>query len=321
MIGLLALFFTGLFLSALFSGSETGFYRVARLRLVLDANEGSRVAQGLLNLSNNPTLFVATTLIGNNLANYVTSLSIVLMARVLWVDHSQWAELVATLAATPVVFIYGELLPKNLFYYAPNLLLRRSGPLFMLFTLLFAPVSATLWLLGRVVERVLGQKPLRLQSQLARQELRSALAEGEATGLLQPVQQHLTEGLFDIASLPVQRLSVPLASAASVPLDASVAIALETAKQAGVTALVVRQQEQRELAGYVRVIDLRIGDSEDRVVKHLRPLTELPLAATHLAALIKLRTEDEEVAQLVEDGRALSVVFGRDLSAKLLDLR
>ena len=33
---------------------------------------------GLLKLINNPTWFVATTLIGNNVANYLTSLAIVL---------------------------------------------------------------------------------------------------------------------------------------------------------------------------------------------------------------------------------------------------
>ena len=120
MIGFLLLFFMGLFLSAFFSGSETGFYRVTRLRLVLDASEGSRVARGLLTLTNNPGLFVATTLVGNNFANYLTSLAIVLMARSVAAGNSQWAELMAPLAMTPVVFVYGELLPKNLFFHAPN---------------------------------------------------------------------------------------------------------------------------------------------------------------------------------------------------------
>ena len=36
------------------------------------------IARGLLWLTNNPSLFVATTLIGNNAANYMTSLAIVL---------------------------------------------------------------------------------------------------------------------------------------------------------------------------------------------------------------------------------------------------
>ena len=72
MIGIFLLLGGGLILSALFSGSEIGFYRIPRVRLRLDALEGDFIARGLLWLTNYPTLFVATTLIGNNIANYIT---------------------------------------------------------------------------------------------------------------------------------------------------------------------------------------------------------------------------------------------------------
>ena len=71
MLTCLSLFVVGMLLSAFFSGAETGFYRVTRVRLVLDAMGGDWIASRLLSLTNNPTLFVATTLIGNNLANYL----------------------------------------------------------------------------------------------------------------------------------------------------------------------------------------------------------------------------------------------------------
>ena len=61
-------------LSAFFSGSETGLYRVSRTRLVLDGLAGSRAARGIVWLLNHPSIFVATTLVGNNLANYVHQL-------------------------------------------------------------------------------------------------------------------------------------------------------------------------------------------------------------------------------------------------------
>ena len=66
-------FFIGLALSAFFSGSETGMYRVSRIRLVLDGLSGGRVARGIIQLLNNPAIFVATTLVGNNIANYLVS--------------------------------------------------------------------------------------------------------------------------------------------------------------------------------------------------------------------------------------------------------
>ena len=92
-----------MFLSAFFSGSETGFYRASRVRLVMDGLEGSWLARALLGLLNNPTLFVATTLIGNNFANYLTSLAIVLAAQSLY-SNSVLVEMFAPILFSPIVF-------------------------------------------------------------------------------------------------------------------------------------------------------------------------------------------------------------------------
>ena len=131
----------GVLLSAFFSGSETGFYRINRVRLVLDSRSGDLIARFLLYMTNNPSLFVATTLIGNNLANYVTSLAIVLATRAMIGESHGLAEMIAPLAAAPFVFVYGELLPKNMFYLAPNRLLRLAGPIFLVFVVAFAPIA------------------------------------------------------------------------------------------------------------------------------------------------------------------------------------
>ena len=124
----LVLFLFGLALSALFSGSETGFYRIPRVRLRLDALGGDWFARGLLWLTNHPSLFVATTLIGNNIANYFTALSIVMAVGHLF-GESTSLQLVVPIVFAPILFVYGELLPKSVFYYMPNRLLRRWGPL------------------------------------------------------------------------------------------------------------------------------------------------------------------------------------------------
>ena len=72
----LLLFLLGLRLSAFYSGTETGFYRVSYLRLTIDAHAGDRVARRLMWFAHHPSYFVATTLVGNNIANYMTTLAI-----------------------------------------------------------------------------------------------------------------------------------------------------------------------------------------------------------------------------------------------------
>ena len=60
LLGILLLFTLGVFLSALFSGSETGFYRVTRMRLLLDGMDGDRTSTFLLSLSNHPAMWRIT---------------------------------------------------------------------------------------------------------------------------------------------------------------------------------------------------------------------------------------------------------------------
>ena len=99
----------------------------------MDGLKGDKVAKRLLWLTNNPSLFVATTLIGNNIANYLTSLAIVLGSRLVVGRPSLIVDILAPIALAPILFIYGESLPKRLFLKMPNYLLRKSGLLFMFF--------------------------------------------------------------------------------------------------------------------------------------------------------------------------------------------
>ena len=54
-----------LFLSAIFSGSETGVYSISRVRLDAEARQGGRRSRLLLRLLRNETGFLITLLIAN----------------------------------------------------------------------------------------------------------------------------------------------------------------------------------------------------------------------------------------------------------------
>ncbi|MDA1018501.1 MAG: DUF21 domain-containing protein, partial [Planctomycetota bacterium] len=129
----MAVFGVGLWLSAFFSGSETGFYRASPLRLNIDAHAGDPIAIQLQWFSRNPAHFVATTLVGNNVANYLTTLAIGMVAFAIFPGSGGSTEILVTIALSPVVFIFGELIPKNLYYRAPLTLLRRRTAMFVVF--------------------------------------------------------------------------------------------------------------------------------------------------------------------------------------------
>jgi len=314
-----ALFVVGMTLSALFSGSETGFYRVTRVRLLLDGLGGDRIARGLLWLTNHPALFVATTLIGNNLANYFVSLAIVIITRSLWSNSGTVIELLASVAMAPVVFIFGELLPKNLFFNAPNRLLRRVGPVVLGFVVLFGPLSALLWSLGRLVESLVGQGPLRLQLTLARRELQQLLEEGHAVGILRPAQRDLAHSLFAAASKRALDFSVPVSRVAAVTIGQDKAEVLRMARRHRRSVAPVVDPKTHELRGYVRIVDLVLDPSATIQETSLRELIEISSTETHIAALSQLQNAKEELARVIgKKGQVVGLLYADELTAPLL---
>ena len=311
-----AMLLGGMFLSAFFSGSETGFYRATRVRLLLDALGGDQISRGLLWLINRPSFFVATTLVGNNVANYITSLAIVLITRQVVGSGREWAEMLAPILASPLVFVYGESLPKNLYYHAPNLLLRRGGLLFLLFTVLFSPVALVLWLLGRGLQSLLGESPVQVQLKLARKELEQVLDEGQEAGILLPAQRSLAQNLFAVANRPVAEICTPVARVASVRLGTRTEEVLRLARRHRLAAVPVTRTDSRALEGYVRVIDLRLSQAE--IVAEVRPLTTIPHRETHVGALLELESHDELLARVVdEQGQTIGLITAQQLNEPL----
>lgn len=307
----------GLCCYAFFSGVETGLFRVARIRLIIDALSGKRVARMLLWLLNNPGLFVATSLIGNNVANYVISLSIVLFVQSTYGDPPAGTELISTCLLTPIFFIYGDLVPKSLFYQAPYFLLRRFGPLVVFFTILFLPASLVLWALGRLLEWLIGEAPETARLSLARQELHQFLLEGHDVGLLTNSQRELAQNLFGAANRKVTEFVIPFSRLISISTKSKVSEALRIARRYHLIALPVQDATSKQIVGYLRTIDLSLSDSES--LPKLRPFVTLKDSEFHGAALFQLQMEKSVFGKVIDShGNPIGLVFLNDLTELLL---
>jgi CBS domain containing-hemolysin-like protein len=313
----LILFAAGLAMSAFFSGTETGLFRVTRVRLVIEALSGDVVARGLLWLTNHPSLFVATTLVGNNLAGYLVSLGMVLGGSRLFPGESQVAEMLAPVLLAPVVFVLGETMPKTLFYAAPNRMLKRCGLPILASTALFLPITFVLWLVSRLLELLVGQSPQRLRVGLARRELEQVFEEGRAAGILNPAQQDLAQGLFALANQPVGQFVLPAARTIVATTRMSRQQMLRLARRHRVSLLPVEDFERgRQIVGCVRVIDLCLKD--DGGLPPVLPVARLLSAEPLLGAIEKLHESSQLLAQVVDaDGKRIGFVTVRQLSEAL----
>ncbi len=292
------LFVIGMALSAFFSGAETGFYRLNRTRLVISALEGGWISRWLLWAANNPSLFVATALVGNNVANYVTTAAIVLAAGSL---APAWpsAELVAPLFLAPVIFVYGELLPKNLFLAAPNRLLHRCGPALGIAAILFAPVSALLWLFNLLLETIGKKSPEQLRMVLARHELGNLLDEGEAIGLLKPTQQSLAQATIALGGQTVANFMAPASRFPPITRQTTPREAVLIAQRSQRILLPVEKvrKSKRKAIGYVRVTECLLAPEGAPLQVH--PLLVVNEKQPYLATIAQMLAAGKPLARVV----------------------
>ncbi|QDT08970.1 CNNM domain-containing protein [Planctomycetes bacterium K23_9] len=298
------LFVVGLCLSAFFSGTETGLYRVSRTRLVLDGLSGSRAAKGLVWLLNHPAIFVATMLVGNNVANYLASFAIVTGVAVLFHSNAT-AELIGPILMTPIVFVLGELLPKSLFYHAPYRLLMAARPFVLIAAVLFAPISMVLGLLGNLLRLITGQTPFRLRLAMARGELDQVLQAGEEAGILVAGQRSLAQKLFEVGNQPAVMFGVQPDRLPIIDAPVDVVAASHQARRRNHPIVLVRRSGR--LIGYLRYADLCLAEPLSTPRNVIRGRVD----DRHLKTLLRLYDAASDVAILFDDGGEMRYVVTR----------
>jgi CBS domain containing-hemolysin-like protein len=299
----------GLLASACFAGGETAFYRAAKLRLKLDALGNDRRAKTLFWFANNPGMFVVTILVGNNLCHYIVSAASVVFAGCIIpnADDGILVEIGATLILTPVLFVYGEMFPKNLCLQAPTRMLQMLAPVIILAFRLFLPVTIFLWLFNRFLSLFLHSANNLISLSLGRQELGGILDEGTKTGVLVDTQRRLADGIFQCSNRYIKDIAVPLSGLPFITADMKPEHVLNIARQRNMTELPVYESgtfyPTSDLPiGFVRTIDLetavrRLIDEQSRQLLQLLQ-TDLPVRSaveiagkySFLTGLILLQT-------------------------------
>jgi CBS domain containing-hemolysin-like protein len=207
--------FTG---SALYSGLETGAYSLNRVRLHILDHQNNPAARSLRRLIDHPTTLLTTLLIGNNISNYLgtASLAVILEGR----GFNEWQTiLLNTLIVTPILFVFGETLPKDLFAAYSDRLMYRLVTVTELSRKLFT-LSGLIWLIGGVtglLMKALGQHG-KMRPLHPRRRVEALVREGVGYGLLSDDQSAIVERVLNLTDRRVRDEMVPWAKVIKVQL-------------------------------------------------------------------------------------------------------
>jgi CBS domain containing-hemolysin-like protein len=151
-----------LLFSAFFSAVEFSFFASNKLRIELDRKQGL-IGSGIISIfTRNQGQFIATMLIGNNIAVVIFSM---ISAQLIGIELTKFIGsevlvlIIQTAITTLLILFLADFLPKSLVRFSPNSFLKVLALPTFLFYLVFYPVSKfTLWLANMLMRLFFGFK-------------------------------------------------------------------------------------------------------------------------------------------------------------------
>jgi len=307
--------------TAFFSTAEMAFIAANRVRLRHLAAEGHRAAARYLESFRHPERVLAAAKIGVPIAHIVAS-SVATFALYPWLGGT--AALVVTAVLTPVMLVFGEIIPKAIAReWATPLILWLHRPLTWA-TVLLAPFVLFSTTVVRALLRLAGVPQPDSRHFVSREELKALLAlePGEADVTTQEAE--MIGKIFSLGDTTVREVMVPLVEVVMLPETASIREAIAVIQERGFSRLPVYRQRETNIVGVVAAMDiLARGPDVERLDQLLRQPYYVP-ETTRLDDLLRemQRTRTHMAIVVDEYGGSTGIVTLEDILEQIVgDIR
>jgi Mg2+/Co2+ transporter CorB len=247
-------------LNAFFSLAETALTAASRARMTSLEKDGDRSARRVLTLVENRERMIGAVLLG---ANFVTIAASAIAATIFGQLYGDAGPIISTLVLTPLLLIFGEVMPKTWAITNADALARLvSWPVTWMVRVLAPVVSGVTWLV-RVMLSLLGVKVAAGVSVLAaREEIMGTVdLHAEEGSVEQDVRDRL-RGAFELGDLTVADVMLHRRAMKTIDADLPVREVLAQAMASPHTRLPVYKDNPDNIIGVLHARDLLRAISE-----------------------------------------------------------
>jgi len=250
-----------------FSAAETAFIAANRLRLRHLAEEGSRIAARYLDDFRRPERVLSTTMMGVTIAHIVASSAI---TAALLPALGGWAPWVATAALTPVMLVFGEIIPKAVAReWATSLVLRLYAPLRWASALLVPFVWTTNVIVSTLLRSIV-DPAAESRRVVSREELKALLAMEPDEADVTTAEAEMIDKIFDLGDTTVREVMVPLIEVAMLPETATPGDAIALVTRRGFSRIPIYARRETDIVGVVTAMDLLQRGADGATLAELR---------------------------------------------------
>ena len=198
-------------LSAFFASAEIALFYLQRVKVEHMVSTGVRGAGRVSRMLDRPDRLLSIILLGNNLVNTGAAALATALAVSIWRSQG-WQEevgiLVATIAVTIILLIFGETIPKTIaIRYTERLSIIFARPIEWLLWVLLPFVVALSWIASGL-SKLLGGTPVP-RSLASEEEIRNMITVGHREGTVEESEAKMLHKVFDFGDRRVREVMVP----------------------------------------------------------------------------------------------------------------
>jgi CBS domain containing-hemolysin-like protein len=253
--------------SAFFSGMEIAFVSSNKIYLELEKKQYGFFSNFLKKITKSPSKFIATMLLGNNIALVVYGLySGKLILELLFpeVDNSKSLEFsyifYQTLISTFIILISAEFLPKVLFQIYANILLKYLSFPSYIFYFLFSPITYLLNLISNsVLSKYFKTKEDELRIVFSKDELGDYINEELANDVLSSEMDseiQIFQNALDFSNVRAREVMVPRAEIISIDRYSVSKNLNKVFVENGLSKILIHRENIDHVVGYVSLFDM-----------------------------------------------------------------
>ncbi len=297
-----------LLFSAFFSGCEMAYISSNKLLIELNKKKFPSLGKIIDRFIKNPSVFITTLLIGNNVALVVYGLQ---MAKLIepelrvYIVSDTMVLLLQTIISTIIILVTAEFLPKTLFRINPILVLNLFALPLSFFYVLFYPISIATIFVSRLIMKSVAGINLPTQKDVlpfGRVDLDNLLSQHEkkdekSTDMPQEVK--LLKNAIDFSKIKIRECIVPRTDIVAIEINESLKELQNKFVETGYSKILVYKQNIDNIIGYIHVSQMFKNPKQLKNI--ISPISIVPESMSANSLLKQFTDENKSIALVVDE--------------------
>jgi CBS domain containing-hemolysin-like protein len=292
-----------LLLSAFFSGMEIAYVSSNKIHIEIEKKQNNFLAGILKKITKRPSKFIATMLVGNNIALVVYGFFMgdLLMRYISLTGFS--GILVQTIISTLIILLTAEFLPKVFFQIYANSLVKFFAAPAYVFYMLFSVISEfVIWISDLVLKLFFKTKGDTVQLSFSKLELGNYISEQmETVDTQEEVDSEIQifQNALDFSEVKSREVMIPRTEVVAVDIHTTPKELGKIFTETGLSKILVYRENIDDILGYVHSFELFKKPSE--IKKVLIPVVFVPETMLAKDVLNILSRKRKSIAVVIDE--------------------